>query len=31
MAVSGLQVVLLHQVRDDFGVGFGGKFVPFGS
>ena len=31
MAVSRLQVILLHQVRDDFRVGFGGELVAFGD
>ncbi len=31
MAVAGLQVMLLDQVGDDFGVGFGGEFVAFGG
>ena len=31
MTVAGLQVMLLDQVRDDFGVGFGGEFVAFGG
>src|SRR5712692_5259378 len=31
MTVSGLQVVLLDEVRDDFRVGFGGELVSFGD
>jgi hypothetical protein len=26
-----LQVILLDEVRDDFGIGFGGEFVSFGN
>src|SRR4029077_5326695 len=29
MAVISLEVTLLHQVGDDFGIGFGGELVPF--
>ena len=29
MAVAGLQVILLDQVGDDFGIGFGGELVAF--
>src|ERR1019366_1987184 len=31
MTITSLQVILLYQVRDDFGVGFGGEFVSFGD
>jgi hypothetical protein len=30
VSVAGLVVVLLDEVIDDFGVGFGGELVAFG-